>query len=229
MITAIVIIIVLLLVSGFLIYASASIQSGVYVKAFCRMPSDEKIIALTFDDGPDPVLTPQLLDVLAKYNVPAVFFCIGEKIPGNESLLREMTAKGHLIGNHTFSHSSRFPLFSVREMIDDIRRCESLISETTRQKELSLFRPPFGVTNPNIRNAVKQTGQDVMGWNIRSLDTVGKPSEKIIRRVIQRIKPRSIILFHDTTADIAKITEAVIVYALKNGYTFVRADKKSKK
>lgn len=219
------IITVILIVSGFLVYASANIRSGVYIKTFSRISGNEKVIALTYDDGPDPFLTPRLLEILDKYNVPAVFFCIGNKIPGNEALLKKMVEKGHLIGNHTYSHSSKFPLFSEQKMSSDIRQCELLISKVTRQKDLSLFRPPFGVTNPTVRKAAGQAGYKVMGWSIRSFDTGNRSPEKIIKRVTERIEPGSIILFHDTTADCPEITEAVIKYALNEGYGFVRADK----
>lgn len=219
------IIIILLVISGFLFYASAFIGSGVYVKALCRMPVKEKQIALTFDDGPDAANTPRIAEILDKHKIPAVFFCIGKKIEGNEHLLESLVRKGHLIGNHTYEHAVTFPLFSAKKMKLDLQKCEHLIAGATRQKELSLFRPPFGVTNPRIGKAVKQSGYQVIGWSIRSLDTMKKQPEAVIRRVTKKIKPGSIILFHDPIPDCPKILEAVIDYALKEGYTFVRADK----
>jgi peptidoglycan/xylan/chitin deacetylase (PgdA/CDA1 family) len=208
-----------------IIYGVVFIGSGIFVKAFCKLPVKEKVLALTFDDGPNPTITPQVLEILNRYNIQAIFFCIGKNIAGNETLVQQSIAEGHLIGNHTYSHSSFFPLLSVSKMKADIQKCEDLISGISHQKELSLFRPPFGVTNPNVRKAVIGTGYQIIGWNIRSLDTVKSSADQVIRRVTKKIKPGSIILFHDSMVHCPEILEAVIKYALEKGYKFVRADK----
>ena len=94
----------LLLLLSFLVYASYSIQSGIYLRSFCKKHTAEKIVALTFDDGPDSLQTPKVLQVLKEYQVTACFFCIGHKVKGNEAILQKMVAEGHLIGNHSYRH-----------------------------------------------------------------------------------------------------------------------------
>lgn len=104
----------LLLLLSFLVYASYSIQSGIYLRSFCKKHTAEKIVALTFDDGPDSLQTPKVLQVLKEYQVTACFFCIGHKVKGNEAILQKMVAEGHLIGNHSHTHpgSRRFRILA---------------------------------------------------------------------------------------------------------------------
>jgi peptidoglycan/xylan/chitin deacetylase (PgdA/CDA1 family) len=207
----------------FLVYASYSIGSGVYVKAICRLQTNEKLMALTFDDSPHAELTPQILDTLAQHNIKAVFFCIGSRMAGNEALIKRIVEEGHLIGNHSFSHVGTFPLFLLKKMIDDLQHCEAEIRRITGQTELSLFRPPFGVTNPTVGKAVKRLRYKTLGWTVRSLDT-SLPVEKVIARINRRQRAGNIILLHDTTAQMPQILNAIIRAAKANGYRFVRAD-----
>jgi peptidoglycan/xylan/chitin deacetylase (PgdA/CDA1 family) len=207
----------------FLIYASASIRSGVYLKAACRLKTGEKIIALTFDDGPDSIITPKILDVLSDYDVPAVFFCTGHKTEGQERLLRRIVNEGHGLGNHSYTHSASFPLWSLAKMKKDIQRCEDCIDYITCRR--SFFRPPFGVTNPTVARAVAQLGYQTIGWNVRSFDTVKKNYRNVVKRIIKKLQPGSIILLHDTTPAMPELLKDVIHQARQKGYRFVRADK----
>ena len=113
-----------LLILSFLVYASYSIQSGIYLRSFCKKRTTEKVVALTFDDGPDPIQTPKVLKVLKEYQATACFFCIGHKIKGNEALLKSMVTEGHLIGNHSYSHSGLFPLYGLSKMKKDLQTCQ---------------------------------------------------------------------------------------------------------
>jgi peptidoglycan/xylan/chitin deacetylase (PgdA/CDA1 family) len=144
-----------LLILSFLVYASYSIQSGIYLRSFCKKRTTEKVVALTFDDGPDPIQTPKVLKVLKEYQATACFFCIGHKIKGNEALLKSMVTEGHLIGNHSYSHSGLFPLYGLSKMKKDLQTCQCELERVTSQP-VTLFRPPFGVTNPTIAKAVRQ-------------------------------------------------------------------------
>jgi peptidoglycan/xylan/chitin deacetylase (PgdA/CDA1 family) len=208
----------------FLVYASASIRSGIYLKVVCRIDTDEKIMALTFDDGPDHITTPKILDVLLKYNIKVVFFCIGQKMEGQEALLRRMANEGHMIGNHSHDHGYFFPLLSRASVKKDIQKCEMRIQYITGQQRLSLFRPPFGVTNPTVAKTMTQLGYRTLGWDVRSFDTVKKKYQNVVKRVNRKIKPGSIILLHDTTPAMPVILEDIINYAQQQGYRFVRAD-----
>ena len=190
------ILILLVFVVLFLFYASYSIQSGIYMKAFCRKQTDEKIVALTFDDGPDAIQTTKVLDILKEYNVPATFFCIGSKIKRNENIIKRIVAEGHTIGNHSYVHTWKFPFHSVKQMIADLKQCQQLLEEASQQK-VNWFRPPYGVTNPTLAKVVKKLGYKIIGWNIRTLDTQSLSHERVIMRIRKRLRPGSIILLHD--------------------------------
>ena len=127
----------------FLVYASCNIRSNIYLKVFCKKQTEEKIVAVTFDDGPDPIQTPKVLQILKEQQIPACFFCIGHKVTGNESLIRQIIDDGHLIGNHSFTHTGHFPLYSLSRMKKDMQACQSALEQVTSQK-IRLFRPPFG-------------------------------------------------------------------------------------
>ncbi len=204
-------------VLAFLFYASYSIKSQVYVKALCRVKTAENVVYLTFDDGPDAEQTPQVLDVLKRNNAKAAFFCIGSRIAGNEQILKRIIDEGHTIGNHSFSHTNSFPLFCRRRMIADIRRCQQAIEQATGATT-TLFRPPFGVTNPTIGKAVKSLNLKTIGWTIRTYDTNRCSDEKIIRRISRQLRPGAIILLHDRLPQSSERLQMVIDTVKKAGY-----------
>lgn len=213
-----------LLILSFLVYASYSIRSGIYLRSFCRKRTVEKIVALTFDDGPDPIQTPKVLKELKEHQATACFFCIGRKIEGNEKLLQQMVAEGHLIGNHSFTHSDLFPLYRLSRMKKDLQTCQSELERVTSQP-VTLFRPPFGVTNPTIAKAVRQLGYTSIGWNIRTLDTQQPEPDKVLDRIRKGIKPGSIILLHDRMPDSGQLVKQILDLLKEQGYTVVRLDK----
>lgn len=211
--------VIALLIAVFLFYASYSISAGIYLKAICRIPTTEKIVYLSFDDGPHPVQTPKILDTLNAYQAKACFFCIGENIKGNEQLLRRIDKEGHLIGNHSFSHTSFFPVLSKSKMNEDLAKCDDLLFNVL-DKHTKLFRPPFGVTNPRIARVVKERGYRVIGWNIRTFDTQTKDIDKVIRRIDRHLKPGSIILLHDRLEYSAEMLQQILQHLSKKGYKF---------
>lgn len=216
-------IIILGLVVTLLAWGSFNICSGMYIKARCRGSEKEKKIALSFDDGPHSEITPIVLNILRKHNIKAGFFLIGNMVEQNIPLLNQILEEGHMVGNHSFSHKNAYGFFSRRRVLKDLQKTEALIYHTSG-KRIRLFRPPFGVSNPNIAWAARKLGYTVVGWSIRSLDTMGKSKDKIINRVTRRLKPGSLILFHDTHADIIPILEAVIKNAAEKGYEFASPD-----
>lgn len=155
----------------FMVWASASIRSGVYVRAFCREKTDRKVVYLTFDDGPHPPETERVLDVLREHGARATFFLIGSKVSGNEAVLRRMLEEGHALGLHTYSHAGTFPLLSFDKMLADVNEGKRSV-ESVAGKKISLFRPPFGVTNPTIAKVVRTLGLHTVGWDVRSFDTM---------------------------------------------------------
>lgn len=162
---------IVLSITVFMVWASASIRSGVYVRAFCREKTDRKVVYLTFDDGPHPPETERVLDVLRERGARATFFLIGSKISGNEAVLRRMLEEGHALGLHTYSHAGTFPLLSFDKMLTDVNEGKRAV-ESVAGKKISLFRPPFGVTNPTIAKVVRTLRLQTVGWDVRSLDTM---------------------------------------------------------
>lgn len=162
---------IVLSITVFMVWASASIRSGVYVRAFCREKTDRKEVYLTFDDGPHPPETERVLDVLREHGARATFFLIGSKVSGNEAVLRRMLEEGHALGLHTYSHAGTFPLLSFDKMLADVNEGKRSV-ESVAGKKISLFRPPFGVTNPTIAKVVRTLGLHTVGWDVRSFDTM---------------------------------------------------------
>jgi len=206
-----------------LFYGSYYIGSGFYLKAVCKGNRDKKQIAITFDDGPDSEITPQVLDLLQKHNVKASFFCIGNHIEGNEELLERMNAEGHLLGNHSYSHAPLFDLYRTARMTEDLQMTAEKIKRVTG-KRVKLFRPPYGVTNPMVKRAVKALNYTVVGWNVRSLDAVATDPAKVMKRLRRLLKPGAIILFHDSKQIIVPILTEFLVYVEQEGYHIVPLD-----
>lgn len=168
---------IVLSITVFMVWASASIRSGVYVRAFCREKTDRKVVYLTFDDGPHPPETERVLDVLRERGAKATFFLIGSKVSGNEAVLRRMLEEGHALGLHTYSHAGTFPLLSFDKMLADVNEGKRAV-ESVAGKKISLFRPPFGVTNPTIAKVVRTLRLQTVGWDVRSFDTMFCKSSK---------------------------------------------------
>ncbi len=205
------------------IYGSFYIDSNFYIKTICSVNHENQAIAITFDDGPVTEITPLVLEILQEFQAKATFFCIGKNIFGNEMLLRRIISEGHLIGNHTFSHSPWFGFCSTRKLITELTRTEELILATTGHK-VNFFRPPYGITSPLIRTAVDSLNYVVIGWSIRSLDTLPKNEQKILNQITQHLTSGDIILFHDTHPRIITILRKFLQYTSDHGFTVVRLD-----
>ena len=216
---------VLLLAFGY--YASFFIESGVYVKAFCRARGTAKKIALTFDDGPEEPMTTRVLDVLARHQVKAAFFLIGAKAERCPGLVRRMVEEGHTVGSHSFSHAGLFPFGSRKKIAEEMERTRDILREITG-KTVCLFRPPFGVTNPTIAAAIHAGGYQTVGWSVRAFDTRGYVSRKRIRkRLLKRLHPGAVVLLHDRCGGADELVENFIVAAQEKGYEIVGLDELS--
>jgi len=181
-------------------------------------------IALTFDDGPDRNTTPEVLDILKKEGINAAFFCIGSKVESDPELIWRMDQEGHVVGNHSYSHHFFFDLFNSRRMSAEMQKTEDAIFKVI-SKRIKLFRPPYGVTNPPLARAVGKIKYRVIGWSLRSGDTVLMDENKLLERITSGLKPGDIILFHDTKKITALVLEKFIKFAKENDYIFERVDK----
>jgi peptidoglycan-N-acetylglucosamine deacetylase len=208
---------------GLLFYGSYFIYSQFYLNAICRAKTNQKQIALSFDDGPDPSATDSVLEILSREKVEAAFFCIGKNIIGRESLLKKMYVSGHLIANHSFSHDRYFDFFSSKKMLADLQAMDQITEKIIGCKPV-FFRPPYGVTNPNVSRAVKAGNYVAIGWSVRSLDTMIK-DQKILFSRLARVRPGDIILFHDRSQAMLAILPEFIRSLKSNGFQIIRLDK----
>lgn len=200
----------------FTVIGSFHIKWNYHLNAKHSQASSTHEIALTFDDGPDENSTAQILSLLKEYNVKATFFCIGKQIAKHPELLRSIDKAGHEIGNHSYSHANGFGFFSSRKVKDELINTNELINRVQENRKIT-FRPPFGVTNPAIRKAVKHLEMDVVGWSLRSYDTLQRPPEKIFKRITKRLKPGDIVLLHDTHENTVTLLRLLLEYCQDKG------------
>lgn len=194
--------------------------SGFHHKGvLCKLPKLEKQVCLTFDDGPHSTNTPAILELLKRYNIHALFFCIGRNVAENEQLVRRMAAEGHLIGNHSFAHSPWFDWYPSGKIFRELKMTDLAIQQATGAP-VRFFRPPFGVLNPMVSKAVKRGPWITFCWDVRSLDTVIPDPEKIHRRILRKVSSGSVILLHDHTDYSLNHLEELIKRLTDKGFTF---------
>ena len=176
-------------------------------------------VALTFDDGPHPVYTPQLLDGLKERGVHATFFVVGENIPGNEEILKRMDAEGHLIGNHTYSHVKLSELDTARACAE-VEKTNALICEVTG-KEPEFIRPPFGEWKKTMECSLEMIP---VLWDVDPLDWTTKNMALVVERVLKDTKPGDIILLHDYYQSSVDAALEIVDALMERGYKFVTVD-----
>ena len=203
---------------GILAWGVSNIRSGLFISSLSSART-ANALALTFDDGPHPN-TPEVLAVLKKFNVPATFFCIGKNVEQHPQILQQVLSEGHTIGNHTQNHLIKWGWLSTQKVTSEIEACNISIKKHSGVEPL-LFRPPFGVTNPNIGRALKRSRMQVIGWDLRSLDTAIKDQEKLFKRIKKRLKGSSIILFHDSQEHTPAVLERTLEQCQQNGIKVV--------
>lgn len=210
---------------SFLVWASADVGSNIYLKTMCKGDCKQRVVALTFDDGPDEQMTPKVLDVLKQHNVKATFFLIGAKVDKHPDIVRRIVAEGHIVANHTYSHSVLFPLSTEQTVKLQLQMCNTSIKNAVCLSPM-LFRPPFGVTNPKISRGATALGLKTIGWSVRSLDTMdSKSRSEICQRVQDRLHPGAIILLHDRCDKADELLKEIIQTTLENNYGFISLDK----
>lgn len=208
-----------LLFVGLLSWGVFDIRLGYFVPTFCHLKNKQKRqVVLTFDDGPTE-LTPLFLDLLKQYEAKAIFFCIGRQIAQYPQIVQRIKEEGHLIGNHTYSHIPQNCFASTAVMTQEIQQTDALLAQLGIVTPY--FRPPYGVTNPHIAKAAKRMGKIVVGWDIRSLDTVIKDETRLWSRVVSKLNQGNIILMHDTSERTLHVLEQLLKYLKANDYQVV--------
>jgi peptidoglycan/xylan/chitin deacetylase (PgdA/CDA1 family) len=160
-----------------------------------RRTNDASGIALTFDDGPNPAVTPRLLDLLDRHGVRATFFLIGKYVRACPDLAAETAARGHAIGNHTETHPNLIWL-SPQQISEELERCHEAIFATT-SREPRWMRPPFGFRGPQLNAVVRRAGyMGVAMWSLWARDWKPQPPEPVIRR-LRKARGGDVIVLHD--------------------------------
>lgn len=197
---------------------SFSMSWNFYLNAFTgKKKLKQKKIAITFDDGPHPEYTLDVLKILERYQAKATFFCIGHRIEKYPAIVKAISKKGHDIGNHSYSHDVMIDFSSTDQWLQDIKKTDQIIHQVIGKKNV-IFRPPFGVTTPKLAKALRSTEHTVIGWNIRSFDTVTKNPERIFRRICRQIRPGTVILLHDKQKNVLSVLEHVLQFLQDNDY-----------
>jgi peptidoglycan-N-acetylglucosamine deacetylase len=210
------------------LYASFSIRASLFGKIYWRGRADRKQVALTFDDGPHPRFTREILKILDDEQVPATFFLVGKKVEAFPDVAREILNADHELGFHGYSHRPLW-LKPRRSLLDEIER-----SQTAFQMALSfephIFRPPYGIRGRRILQLARERKWKTVFWTRAGWDWTDIPGEEVARRALKQIKPGSILLLHDSDgpalqADRQRTVDAlrIIIRELKDqGFSFAK-------
>ena len=172
-----------------------------YNTSIAEVDIDQKLVALTYDDGPNPPYTQQLLDVLERHQVKATFFLVGRNVEAYPALARSLVESGHEIGNHSYHHKP-MTTFSRRKMGEEIERTNTVLEQVLGFKPV-LFRPPYGAIGPGLRRALPDTGMTSVLMDCIGYDWEETDPGKIAAHVLEDLGPGSIILLHDGHGDVA--------------------------
>jgi peptidoglycan/xylan/chitin deacetylase (PgdA/CDA1 family) len=179
---------------GILSWAAVVPSAQMFGRTICTT-GDSDALALTFDDGPNPCVTPMLLDLLDRHKTRASFFLIGRHVRAFPGLAREIAARGHAIGNHTDTHT-KLTFLSSQRISEELLRCDEAIEIATGQRT-HWMRPPFGFRGPQLAPILRRRGDaEMVMWSIWARDWKPQPPESVINR-LRRAQGGDIVLFHD--------------------------------
>jgi len=204
-------------------YGSFNVKANFFMDLYNQGSGATKLLALTFDDGPSET-TLLVLDILKKHGVKATFFVIGNRVEAYPELVKRMVDEGHVIGNHTFNHTKFTSFYSPQKLEQEFTNTISVVFRTVGLN-MKLFRPPFGVTFPVMAKVVQRLNLSVIGWSLRSFDTTIKPAQRILKYLLNTVKPGDVILLHDDRTKVPQILEELIPQLMLQNYAFVTVDR----
>ncbi|MCC5467479.1 polysaccharide deacetylase family protein [Pelosinus baikalensis] len=214
----------------FLTLSAVLPENHVFGRVFSNTKTTQKVVALTFDDGPYPPYTEQVLDVLKEYHVPATFFVVGQNVDKYPELVKRIADEGHQIGNHTYHHIDL--LKANRKVIaEEIDNANKAILAAAGIKP-HLMRPPHGFRDPVVMEMMAERNLKVVEWSVMSRDWTNPGVDVIVERTVKKVKNGSIILLHDgdgITSQASRIQSVeaarrIIQILSEQGYTFVTVD-----
>lgn len=216
------------IILGFFLTLSAVLPgSHVFGPVFTQGQTDHKVVALTFDDGPYPPYTGQLLDILKEYEVPATFFVVGRNAEKHPEIIKRIIAEGHQLGNHTYNHVDLLKA-ERPEIVREIELAGRAIAVITGQVP-QIVRPPHGFRDPVVLEVMQERQLQVVEWSVMSRDWTNPGVETIVERTVSKTKSGSVILLHDGDGTAALASRAQTVEAVRQiirelhakGFTFV--------
>lgn len=197
------------------------IGSQFFIPTFWR--GKKGTVSFTFDDGPDPEVTPKVLEVLREEGVKAAFFVIGRNAEKHPKLLKQIMDEGHVIGNHTYNHDYVFSKAAAEKQVTEGQEAiEKIIG-----KKPAYFRPPFGVMTPEIASAIRKEKCSVIGWDIRSQDGRIRTKDATIKRISSHLEKSTVLLFHDTNPTTPDALREIIHLCRQNGMKIVSVPEQS--
>lgn len=199
-----------------------TVSPAAEIKVYRSVETSKKQIALTFDDGPHPTLTPRILEILVKYNVPATFFMVGQNVLNYPDAARAVIEAGHEVGNHTFTHPHIANL-DEKAIFDEIGKCEDALEELCEYRP-HILRTPQGALTSSLERCLLDDDYILVLWSLDTRDWENKSTACIVQTVLNRVQAGDIILMHDFIGHNSKTPEALekmIPILLSQGYEFV--------
>lgn len=179
--------------------------AGLWPRSRCLGPNVTRLessagergeLALTIDDGPDPEVTPAVLDALDTHGIRATFFCIAERAEQHPALVREIMARGHSVQNHSFRHPHCFSLYGYQRLLAEVSRAQRVLTDLAGVPP-TCFRPPAGLRNPFLDPVLHGLGLHLVSWTRRGYDTREPDAAKVLKRLVQDLSAGDILLLHD--------------------------------
>jgi peptidoglycan/xylan/chitin deacetylase (PgdA/CDA1 family) len=184
---------------GLLFAATMAPRSRILGPNVVRLPKDSagrREVALTFDDGPDPEVTPRVLDQLDRHGAVGSFFCIGAHVARHPKLAREIVARGHAVESHSYRHALGFAGWGPRRLEREVEESQRAIEDATGVTPV-FFRSPYGTRSPMLDRVLARAGLSYVSWQRRGFDAVDPSPERVLRRLTRRLEPRDVLLLHD--------------------------------
>lgn len=223
---------ILLITLAWISWGVFNVNSSLWADTVWRAPVPVKAVALTFDDGPDPRFTPDILKVLSDKGVKAAFFSVGHRVIDNPDLVQEVHRAGHMLGNHSDSHAIWINFSLHKRLRQEVTDTNKAIKQCTGQVP-HFYRAPHGFKNPALGDILTQEGMIAVGWQVRGFDAVSTNAAKIAERIVDKARAGGVILLHDGAGlqggdDRSATVDAlpVIIDGLRaRGFEIVRLDK----
>jgi peptidoglycan-N-acetylglucosamine deacetylase len=171
---------------------------GFFLPVICRRETDCRAVALTFDDGPDPDVTPRLLELLRRHKVRATFFVAGARAESHPGVIREILSEGHTLGNHSYHHDPLLMLRSQARLREEVARTQDLLSAFAVRP--LTFRPPVGVTNSRLPGVLRELDLCCVTFSCRAFDRGNRRVARLAEIILRKVRPGDIILLHDVKA-----------------------------